>query len=336
MKKQIIISLILLSIIFNGCFVLRVAVNNIEESISSPTPQKVEKIKYPVLDSVRLAALWVGHSTVLVQIYDKVIITDPFLNNRIGGLFLRKREAGMDIGDLSKLDLILISHSHMDHLNYASLGMLEDKFPGCNLIFPSGDENYMPDFNLNLIMADTKKSESKEYVGDAIDIDGMKVTPVYALHQGGRYAIDTYTWLERGATGYIVQYKDVCLYFAGDTGYEKDAFKKIGSIFKIDLALIPIGPCRNCESKGMWFHTSSMEALQVFEDLKAENMIPIHFGTIKYFSDPDTPLFSMEKILANPDSRYHYLEDKVKVLKEGEQIVWNLDGKVNTEEGTGK
>jgi len=44
----------------------------------------------------------------------------------------------------------------------------------------------------------------------------------------------------------------------------------------------------------------------------------------------------MEKILANPDSRYHYLEDKVKVLKEGEQIVWNLDGKVNTEEGTGK
>jgi hypothetical protein len=65
-------------------------------------------------------------------------------------------------------------------------------------------------------------------------------------------------------------------------------------------------------------------------------MIPIHFGTIKYFSDPDTPLFSMEKILANPDSRYHYLEDKVKVLKEGEQIVWNLDGKVNTEEGTGK
>ena len=323
MKKISIIYIIFLSLLFSGCFVLRVTINNLGESISSSPQKIINKIKNPVRDSIRLSALWVGHSTILLQIYDRVIITDPFLDNRLGGVFIRKKEPAMDLEDLSQLNLILISHSHMDHLSYGSLGMLEDKFPGCNLLFPEGNEYYMPDFNLNLLRVDTKKSQSKEYVGDALEVDGMKITPVYALHQGGRYAFDTYSWQTRGATGYIIEYKDVCVYFAGDTGYENKAFKKIGETFRIDLALIPIGPCRKCEEKGMWFHTSSIEALQVMEDVKAKYMIPIHYGAIKYFSDPNAPLLTLEKIINNPDSRYNYLEDKVKILKEGEQITIN-------------
>ena len=249
-------------------------------------------------------------------------MTDPFLNNRINGIFIRKKEPALDIENLSKLDLVLISHSHMDHLNFVSLGMIEDKFPGCNLIFPEGDEKYLPDFNLNLIKATTREYRNKQYMGDVINVDGMKITPVYALHQGGRYAIDTYSWLERGATGYILQYKDVCIYFAGDTGYNDEAFKVIGNNFQIDLALIPIGPCRTCQSKGMWFHTSSMEALQLFDDLKAGYMIPIHFGAIKYFTNADYPLDALKKILKNPESNYQKFADKVKILKEGEQIIW--------------
>ena len=322
MKKIQMLFLILFSVALSGCFVLRVAVNNLGESISS-SPVKIEnKIKKPLSDSVKLSALWVGHSTVLLQVYDKVIITDPFLNNRINGIFIRKKEAGLDIEDLSKLDLILISHSHMDHLSFVSLGMLEDKFPGCNLLFPEGDENYLPDFNLNLIKANTGFYRNKKYTGEEMYVDGMKITPVYALHQGGRYAIDTYTWQERGATGYIVQYKDVCIYFAGDTGYDDDAFKSIGNDFKIDLALIPVGPCRTCQSKGMWFHTSSMEALQVFDDLNAKYMIPIHFGAIQYFSNVDYPLYALKKILGNPESKFNKFSGRVKILSEGNQIMW--------------
>lgn len=322
MKKILVIFFVLFSFVLNGCFVLRVTINNLGESITS-SPLKIEnKITNPVKDSVKLSALWIGHSTVLIQIYDKVIITDPFLNNRINGIFIRKKEPGMDFENLSRLDLVLISHSHMDHLNFVSLGMIEDKFPGCNLIFPEGDEKYLPDFNLNLIKATTRKYQNKQYTGDAIYVDGMIITPVYALHQGGRYAIDTYAWSEKGATGYILQYKDVCIYFAGDTGYNDEAFKVIGNDFKIDLALIPIGPCRTCESKGMWFHTSSMEALQLFDDLKASYMIPIHYGAIKYFSDADYPLNALKLILQNPESKYNKFADKVKILSEGEQITW--------------
>ena len=201
--------------------------------------------------------------------------------------------------------------------------MIEDKFPGCNLIFPEGDENYMPNFDMNLIRAKTNKYRNGKYIGEPVFVNGMKVTPVYAMHQGGRYAIDTYSWQERGATGYVVQYKDVSIYFAGDTGYDSLAFKAIGNAFdKIDLALIPIGPCRKCGEKGMWFHTSSIEALKVFTDLKAARMVPIHYGAIQYFNDVNYPLTAMEKILQDTTSYYHAIENKVTVLKEGEQAIW--------------
>lgn len=332
MKKTLVIFVALFSFFLSGCFILRVTINNLGESISS-SPKKLDnKITQPLSDSVKLSALWVGHSTVLLQIYDKVIITDPFLNNRINGIFIRKKEPGIDINELNKLDLVLVSHSHMDHLSYVSLGMIEDKFPGCNLVFPEGDEKYLPDFKLNLIKATTGFYKNKKYIGVPVDIGGMKITPVYALHQGGRYGIDTYSWLERGATGYIIQYKDVCVYFAGDTGYDDEAFKVIGDNFKIDLALIPIGPCRTCQSKGMWFHTSSLEALKLFEDIKASYMLPIHYGAIKYFTNVNYPLDALEKILNDPDSGFIQYSDKVKILKEGEQIIWKENSSVKFED----
>ncbi len=321
MKKIILIVITLIITSLSGCFAVRMTVNNIGDSLFR-TPEKVNnKITEPLRDSVKLSVLWVGHSTSIIQIYDKVIITDPFLTSDIGGVIQRRKEAGFDINNLSRLNLILVSHSHTDHLSFGSLDMLAEKFPNCNLLFPAGDEYYMPNFNLNLIRVDISQSLST-YIGKPVYVDDIKITPVYSLHPGGRYGFDTYLWKETGATGYIIEYKDVCVYFPGDTGYKEEQFTKIGDSFKINLALLPIGPCRNCDSTGMWYHTSSMESLLAFEELKADYMIPIHYGAIQYFSDPNYPLIAMEKMLDNPDSKFHYLSDKVKILKEGEQIIW--------------
>jgi L-ascorbate metabolism protein UlaG (beta-lactamase superfamily) len=322
MKKVFLISALLFSLLLSGCFALRMVVNNAGDAMFS-SPEKIHyKIKNPVKDSIKLSALWVGHSSILLQIYDKVIIIDPFFQEKLGGLVMRKKEPGLDLDYLSKLDLVLISHSHMDHLSFSSLDNIAEKFQGRNLIFPKGVEYYLPDFDLNLVRADNSKSQGKEYIGDPIYSNGIKITPVYAHHTGGRYTFDTYTWKVPGVTGYIIEYKDVCVYFAGDTGYEDKAFKKIGDKFDINLALIPIGPCRNCDSSGFWFHTSSIEALQQFEDLKSDYMIPIHFGTVEYFTDSDYPLYDMKEILSNPDSKYFHLADKIKILKQGEQVIW--------------
>ncbi len=306
---------------FGGCAFWSIAYDNISNAITS-SPIKTNKIKEPVLDSVKLSALWAGHSTVLIQMYDKVILADPFLTNTLGGLFMRKREAGLDINTLSKLDLILISHSHMDHLSYGSLEIIEKKFAGKKLVFPKGTEKYLPNFDFDMTRIDVKKSQGRDYVGNSISVEDVKITPVYAVHTGGRYGFDTYVWKESGVTGYMIQYKDLTVYFAGDTGYDSVAFKEIGKKFpKIDLAFIPIGPCRNCDSTGFWFHTSSSEALMLLDDIKAEKMIPIHYGAIKYIRDPDYPLWSLKKMISDKNSGLALYEDKVKILKEGEQII---------------
>ena len=328
MKKFLFLSILFLSVILSGCFVFRTFTYNFGHSIFS-SPQKItNKIRDPVKPDVKLSALWIGHSSMLLQIYDKVIITDPLFNTRLGGFFMRKKEPGLDIENVPKLDMVLVSHSHIDHMSFGSLQMIADRFPGCALVFPMGDENYLPDFEMRYFRINNIKSQSDRYIGDPVVIDSIKITPVYALHTGGRYAIDTYIWKTEGATGYIIQYKDVCIYFAGDTGFKDEASKKIGNAFKIDLAFIPMGPCRNCDSAGMRYHASSIEALKMFVDLKAQYMMPMHYGAITYFGDPSRPRYALEDLINDPASGYYALRDRVKLPNEGEQIIF---GKTDTD-----
>jgi len=200
MKKVFSLSALLILLLLSGCFALRITLNNIGDAITFSSEKIPNKITNPVKDSVKLSALWIGHSSVLVQIYDKVIIMDPFFQDRLGGLVVRRKEPGLDLENLSKLDLVLVSHSHMDHLSFSSLDDIADKFPYRDLIFPKGMEYYLPNFNLNLIRVDNSKSQSGEYIGDPVYSNGVKITPVYALHPGGRYLFDVYTWKAEGAT----------------------------------------------------------------------------------------------------------------------------------------
>lgn len=330
MKKILFIltSIILISQ-FNGCTVFRIATKNIGRSFSKGPIPVTNKIKNPVKDSTKLSVLWGGHSTALVQIYDKVLLFDPVFNNRIFTIMTRHIETGLDYENLKKLDMIFVSHSHMDHLSYSSLDYLSDKFPSAKLIFPKGVEYYLPDYNFDFIRLDIDKAYTKEYTGDKIISDGMEIIPVYTKHTGGRYGFDTYSWRVTGSCGFIVKYKDVTVYFAGDTGYDDEAFKVVGSKYKIDLAFIPIGPCRNCDEKGMKYHTSSIEALQVLEDLKAEYMIPIHYGSIEYMRAPDYPVDVLKQLIGNDtlnknksgiNSLKSEFKERVIILEEGEQI----------------
>lgn len=320
-KKSLYILLFMLSLSLSGCWVTRLAVTNIEDSIFDES-KKVYKINNPVLDSIKLSVLWAGHSTSLIQIYDKVIIFDPFFNKRFSGLILRRTELGLNVDSLDKLNAIFISHPHIDHLSFTSIDKLADKFPKAKLVFPKGVEYYLPDYNIEMIRVDNADTKFKRFIGNPVYVDGLKVTPVFAYHFGGRYGIDTYSWLEEGVTGYVVEYKDVCVYYSGDTGYYDKAFKVIGERFKINVALIPIGPCRNCDSLGFRFHTSSIEALELFKDLKAEYMIPVHYGSARYFTGENKPLDIMNELLNDSTYAYRDLRDKVIPLKAGEQKVW--------------
>lgn len=306
----------LFAVYFNGCGYVSIFINNFDDAIFEKTKKVENKIKDPVKKEVRMTALWAGHSTILLQLYDKVIIFDPYFNNYLGGLFLRRVETGLNVKKLSKLDLICVSHSHMDHLCYSSIGTLSEKFPKSKLVFPYGVEKYLPPYKVDMIRIDNRKV-TKNKIGKQVLIDSIKITPVFAAHSGGRYGFDIYAWQTEGATGYVLEYKDLCVYFAGDTGYDSVAFKIIGNNFKIDLAFIPVGPCRNCDSIGFKHHTSSVEALKLFRDIKAEHMIPIHYGAFNYMRDGYYPLKVFENLLFTLE--YDDLRSKVTILNVGEQ-----------------
>jgi L-ascorbate metabolism protein UlaG (beta-lactamase superfamily) len=238
----------------------------------------------------------------------------------IGGIIMRKKEAALDIESIPKLNFILISHAHMDHLSINSLNNLDDKFPKSDLIFPEGVEKYLPGYDFNMVKLKMGNSKKRDFTGETTTIDSMKITTVFADHFGGRYGLDSYSWNVPGCTGYIIQYKDLTVYFGGDTKYNEEAFKRLGEKFKIDLALIPIGPCRDCyaEESSPMGHCTSREALKILDDLKASFMIPIHYGALQYFADPDEPVFALQDMMT--DNRSY--KEKVKILKEGEQMIF--------------
>ena len=301
---------------------MNILLNNAGESITSE-PKKVRKIDNPLKDSVKISVLWIGHSSTLVQIYDKVVMFDPFFNKRFGGVIMRQKEPGLDLNKLNRLDCIFISHSHMDHMSFSTIDDLAKRFPKAKLVFPEGVENYLPGYDIDMIRLENHDAEYKNYIGKTVIIDGINVTPVYALHTGGRYGFDVYSWREEGATGYVLEYRDAVIYYAGDTGYQIEAFKKIGKTFNIDVAMIPIGPCRNCDSTGFWFHTTSKEALQLFRDIRAKYMIPVHYGAAQYMSSPNKPLDVLNQILDDPKYGFDDLKPQVKELNVGEQIIFD-------------
>jgi N-acyl-phosphatidylethanolamine-hydrolysing phospholipase D len=310
------LALVLIIMSFSGisCNLVLVAVRNVPTFFN--TPEKVKnKIKNPINADTRLSALWIGHATVLIQMDDKVIITDPFLTETIGEFGRRITEPGIDIKDIPTCDLVLISHSHFDHLSFASLTMLEEKSSKTALVFPEDLENYLPDYNMKLYRMKNNNGYEYGYKGETKIINGIKITTVTARHWGGRYGFDGYLWGDNAFTGYILEYNGMTVYFAGDTGYETESFKKIGKEYNIDLALIPIGPCADCNQCGTPNHVFPVDAVYLFKDVNPKWMVPIHYGTLQFArADPMQPLWALNEIIAKDT-----LSERIYPLKIGEQ-----------------
>lgn len=316
-SKIVLLILIPLLITVPSCNMLLVAVRNVPTFFEAPAKVK-NKITQPINDSTRLSALWIGHATILLQIDDKVIITDPFLTETIGEFGRRVIEPGIDIKNIPPCDVILISHSHFDHLSLGSLTMLEERQIKSNqtaLVFPQELENYLPEYNMQLFRMENDNGYEKNIVGETKIINGVKITSVFAQHWGGRYGFDGYLWGDNAFTGYIIEYNGMTVYFAGDTGYHPEKFKQLGNLYNIDLALIPIGPCADCNQCGTPNHVFPVDAVYLAKDINPKWIVPMHYGTLHFAqADPMQPLYALNEIMKK-DS----ISEKMNVLKIGEQ-----------------
>ncbi|MEP7119614.1 MAG: MBL fold metallo-hydrolase [Byssovorax sp.] len=271
------------------------------------TPAKVpNKITSPVRADARLAALWVGHATVLLQIDDKLILTDPVFTSTIGQVSRRLVEPGIDVENVPRVDVVLISHLHFDHLSLGSLSLLERKIG--TLLVPQKGLVYVPDYPF----------ESRELpTWSTWESGGLRVTAVPAQHAGFRYGIDG-GWMDTSFTGYVIEYHGLTVYFAGDTAYNRGFVAATAARFpSIDLALLPIAPIHpraHMEDR----HVDPEEATRIFVELGARYFVPIHFGT--FINSEDAPGDPLSELLIAA-AAHKLAPGALHVLTQGEQQV---------------
>lgn len=234
--------------------------------VSTPAPVK-SKLSDPVVPDAKLSVLWVGHATVLLQLDDKFILTDPIFTETVGQISRRLVEVGLDVENLPSLDAVVVSHAHFDHLSLGSLDLIEEKMEA--LLVPKGMSVYVPY---------SKPLPTELATWQVWEEDGLKITAVPVGHSGWRYAGDE-PWMKTSYTGFMIEYQGKRVYFGGDTAFVPDAFEETGRRFgPIDLALIPIAPI-NPRSMMCSMHMTPEEAVQAFDLLGAKWMVPIHFDT---------------------------------------------------------
>ena len=271
---------------------------------SSPQPLE-HRLRNARRDDARLAVTWLGHATVLLQMDDRFVLTDPLLTDTAGQLSTRLQQPGMDPADLPPLDVVAVSHMHFDHLSLGSLDLVESRTR--RLFVPRGGLVYVPNYRF-----DVRELATWESFEDR----GMRITAVPVKHVGFRYGADA-AWMTRTFTGYVFEYRGLSVFFGGDTGYDEDFFRATAARFPhLDLALLPIAPMRPHALMASR-HEDPGEALQAFLDLGARWMIPIHFDTlVNGFDGPGEAAQTLEA-----ESRAHGLEARVKILPIGGQAV---------------
>ena len=223
-------------------------------------------------------ALWIGHSTFLINNGDLTILTDPIFSERASPLNFagpkRLIKPVIKIKDLPEVDVITISHNHYDHLDINSLRKIQKKFPNVKILVPKGDLKLLKNYNLN---------NGFEFLWwEEIIFDNTKFIFTPAQHWSARGLRDRNKSLWGS---WFIKNEDKNIFHAGDTGYSDDFIEIRNRLGAVDFAMIPIGAY-----DPQWFmsysHVNPEEALNIAKDLDAKKSIGMHWGTFILTDEP--------------------------------------------------
>ncbi|MEG8946537.1 MBL fold metallo-hydrolase [Rosettibacter firmus] len=242
-----------------------------------PQPQQWQN------DSITLS--WIGHSTILINLFGKWILTDPVLFERVGIYLLgtsygptRISPPALDIDEIPQPDIILLSHAHMDHMDYPTLKYLSKKFP----------------HKIDVITAYNTKDVIKNLDWHSINVldwneekilHGIRFKALEVKHFGWRFPWEKdrsrgFFKDGRSFNAYIIELNGKKILFGGDTAFT-DKLKK-SKEENIDIAIMPIGAYNPWKRN----HCNPEEALKMATELKAKYFIPIHTKTFKLGIEP--------------------------------------------------
>lgn len=224
-----------------------------------------------------LRATFVGQSTFLLQFAGLNVLTDPVWSDRVGPWNLvgprRRRPPGLALERLPRIDLVLVSHNHYDHLDVATLARLQRRWDPL-LITTLGNERFLRRKGFRKVLElDWWQERVETLPGGEV----MAVQALPAQHFSSRHLFDRDRTLW---AGFAVRAAGRSVYFVGDSGYGEH-FAAIGRHLKSpDLALIPIGAY-----EPRWFmrraHVNPQEAVRIHLEVRPRLSLAMHFGTFQ-------------------------------------------------------
>lgn len=258
-----------------------------------PAPHKPDPARWKA-DS--LTAAWLGHATVLLNFQGVTLLTDPVFAARVGlhplpGFTLgpkRYVQPALKIRELPRIDLILLTHAHMDHFDLWSLRRLERN---AMVVTAKSTGDLLAGLRFKkIIELDWGDSVKIETAGGAVKISAFEVN-----HWGARMRHDAH----RRYNGYLVEREGRRVCVAGDTAYTP-LFSQLRQTGPIDLMLAPI----SAYDPWIFSHCTPEQAVEMANLAGAKYVMPIHHQTFKLSREPmEEPIARFKKALADEPER---------------------------------
>ena len=219
---------------------------------------------------------WIGHATYLIKLGNTTLITDPVFSKNAGPLIFgpkRFTKPALNLNEIPKTDVFLLTHNHYDHQDMSTIRK-----------FPFKDAKVLVPLRLGKYFKKYKDVNEMDWYEEININDHLKITFLPAVHWSKRTLTDTNKTLWGN---FLIQYKNMKILFACDTGYG-NIYKELGEKYgPIDITMINIGAYdfRPMFDRSI-YHTTPEEALNVAQDLKSKKVLGMHWGTFVLSLEP--------------------------------------------------
>jgi L-ascorbate metabolism protein UlaG (beta-lactamase superfamily) len=256
---------------------------------------------------------YIGHATLLVEMAGVKLLTDPNFENKLGGFLPRVSPPGIALDKLPKLDGLLLTHAHADHLSFKSLDALPRDIP---LYAPPIIADWLRRRGYGHAIALAPKESAR--------IGQVTIHAALATHRGNRYGFDRW---RSAANMYLLDAVEESCFFAGDTALMPDTHElvegKVGRDERqLDVALLPIGYAPRWKRTGFRRgHLTHDDALTLFERLNGRVFVPYHWGTFHHVTARAHD--AINRLIERLEQ--HHLRAAVRILEPGETLELTRD-----------
>ena len=258
-----------------------------------PAPARPEPLSW---DDSTITAAWIGHATVLINFFGTRIITDPVFSERIGvnvlGAFTlgpkRLVTPALTLDQIPPIDLILLSHAHMDHMDFPTLRRFKKTIP---VVMAKNTSDLLIDRGWQQI-------QELDW-GKRTTVSGVTIEALRVNHFGWRFPWEKDRshgyWNGRSYNAYLISKNDKHIVFGGDSAYQEYYKMLAERNISIELAMLAVG------AYDPWIrvHANPEQAVAMANHMNAKSILPIHWGTFTLSSEPPhEPIERLKKAVA--------------------------------------